>query len=176
MISEKDKRFSELFNAFSQQIFRYIYIRTHDEELANDITQTTFMKTYQKIESIGHEKEKSYIMTIAKNLLIDHYRTRKIYVEYDETSPSCNPLQYKSDSIENILAKEEDSKFINKILDNLEDEDAEIIRLRAVLDWSYTEISEYLKQNEAAIRKRYSRALEKLREIIISLHPQYERN
>lgn len=175
MQTEKEKRFSDIFEASVEQVFRYVYVRTKDKELAEDITQTTFMKVYEKIDSIKEDKEKQYTITIAKNLLIDYYRKNKINIEYDETLPSCNPLEYSPHLTEEKIFKKEDIDFVIKIINQLEPYDGELVRLRAILEWSYKEISEYLETNEATIRKQYSRALEKLREIIINKYPKYER-
>ena len=171
---DKDRLFSQLYEALSKKVFRYIYFRTHDKEIANDITQSVFLRAYQKIERLRPGEEASYIMTIARNALIDYYRSRKITIEYDEAVPSVNPFIPQDDSPEDIHKSKEDVIFIEKIIQSLPETDQEIVRLHAILEWSYPEISKHLKLKEEAVRKRYSRALGNIREIIIKLYPDYE--
>ena len=172
--NDKNKLFSELYGVLNQKVFRYIYFRTHDKNVASDLTQTVFLKTYEKFDRLRRGEEASYIMTIARNALIDYYRSRKITIEYDEAAPSVNPFIPQDDSPEEIHVAKEDVIFIERVLQDLPETDQEIVRLHAILEWSYPEISKHLKLKEEAVRKRYSRALQNIREIIIKLYPDYE--
>ena len=109
-------------------------------------------------------------MTIAKNLLIDHYRTKKQVETFDESLPSCNPLDYQ----EHDSVKQEDISFIRSMLSKLSESEREIIELKALAGYEYKEIAEHLQLSEEAVRKRYSRSLSSLRDLIKQQH--YEHN
>ncbi len=164
-------RFESMYEELSQTVFRYVYLRTRDREVSVDLMQTVFVKVFQSIHKIREGEEAPYVITVAKNTLIDFFRTKKNNVEYDD-DVHCTPDILNTDQnpvFEEFVLKE-NIVFIEKALSMLSETDAEIVRMRALLDWSYQEISVYLKKEESAVRKRYSRAMEKLKEIIEKMY------
>ncbi len=59
------------------KIYRYCYTRVHNRELAEDLTQETFLRFLENPQYNGSGKELQYLYTIAKNLCIDEYRKKK---------------------------------------------------------------------------------------------------
>ena len=59
------------------KIYRYCYFRLHDRQLAQDITQETFLRFYGQSLSLDKGKELPYLYTVARNLCIDEFRRRK---------------------------------------------------------------------------------------------------
>jgi RNA polymerase sigma-70 factor (ECF subfamily) len=170
----KDDRFTVIFNALSQRVFRYVYSHMRDKQIATDIVQNAFLKLYERIESINEGGETPYIITIAKNLLIDHYRTRKEHVEFDdEVLPSCNPIYYEAESPLAESLVREDGEFVSRLIDSLPEPDSDIVRLRAIVGWSYCEIAEKYSLSEDATRKRYSRSLKEMHDTVIRSYPRY---
>jgi RNA polymerase sigma-70 factor, ECF subfamily len=162
---QTDQRFSHIFSSFSEEIFRYIYYRTHDEDVANDIVQTVFARVYTNLKSIRPDTERAYIMTMAKNALTDYYRSNKHAVQLQDSLPSHDPIDPTSTPDQKVITKQ-DQQFVAQTLSIMNPSDAEIINLKALMDWSYSEIAEYLSESEQTIRKRYSRALARFAEII----------
>lgn len=161
----QEQRFSELFTSFSGEIFQYVYYRTRDGDLSNDLVQTIFTRVLSRIDSIEPHTERAYIMTMTKNALIDHYRTHKVTTSFDDAIPSHDPLDSNTNPEHKIIT-DQDQQFVFQALESMNPQDSEIIRLRALLDWSYPEIAQHLGESEQTIRKRYSRALARFAEII----------
>ena len=58
------------------KIYRYCYFKMYDDQIAQDITQETFLRFYKQGLNLGSDKELPYLYTIAKNLCINHFRRR----------------------------------------------------------------------------------------------------
>mgnify|MGYP003390973526 FL=1 len=60
------------------KIYRYCYFKMYDVQIAQDITQETFLRFCKQGLNLGSDKELPYLYTIAKNLCIDHFRRRTV--------------------------------------------------------------------------------------------------
>lgn len=142
-------------------VFRYLYLRTRDYDLASDITQTTFLK-YMKQENGPNtvEHARRLLFTISKNLLIDNWRSgaNNKNVRIDDID------EIKSDLInqEEESIKKDDIEYLNLVLNNLNEIEQEIINMRLTLEFDYETISKELNISEANARKIYSRTLHKV--------------
>lgn len=166
-----DDRFSNVYKSEYPKVFRYLFMRLWDYPIATDITQQAFLKLFQMFEKVISGSEGGFVMTIAKNLLIDHFRVKKQVETFDESLPSYNPLDYK----EHNSVKQEDISFVRSMLLKLSESEREIIELKALAGYEYKEIAEHLQLSEEAVRKRYSRSLSNLRNLI-KQQQHYEHN
>jgi len=71
-----------LFDQYGRAITNYIYYRSGDSDLSEDVTQETFIRVWEKGFSYHPVKTKSLLYKIAGGLFIDHIRKNKIEVEY----------------------------------------------------------------------------------------------
>jgi len=113
------------------KIYRYCYFKLHDAELAEDITQETFLRFF---ESKGYRdvgKKIGYLYTIAGNLCIDHYRRNagKKFESYENISDTLLPKELQKESGEeksvNVIA-------VRKALSELPEREQEILLLKYV--------------------------------------------
>jgi len=164
MFAEKinnSKDFERLFISYNEQIFRLVFFKTgFNKELAQDIAQDIFLKVWEKRENFDPTKSslKNWIYTIAKNKIIDYYRTRKkVEVEYND------------ELAKTIYTKKEDAELserVFKMIGKLSEEEREIITLRYIQDYSVKEISSILEKNYSATKVQLHRAIKKLRELV----------
>jgi RNA polymerase sigma-70 factor, ECF subfamily len=163
MLDIRDHIDSEtLYKEFFTPIFRYIFFRTKDYDLANDLTQTSFLKF---LNHKDHKIKKDYaiklLYVIAKNTLIDYWRVQKNknyekIEEIDEIKSSdLNP--------EEMAIVEEDKKYIIEILNELNEIEKEVVTMRFSGDLEYKIIAETLGISIINTRKIYSRAIKKIR-------------
>jgi len=150
-----------LYNEFFTLLFRYIFFKTQDYDIANDLTQTSFLKFLKNNKNI---KDKQYasrlLFTIARNTLIDYWRveSKKKTVSLDEiVDVPTNELNQEENAI-----LEEDKKLINDILRYLNDIEREVVLMRVSGDEDYETISSVLKISTTNARKIYSRAIQKV--------------
>src|SRR6185369_6271911 len=81
--------FASLYDAYIDRIYRYIYFRVTENEVAEDITSHVFLKAWEKLDTYhpGQSPFVGWLYRIAHNAIIDYYRTRKTPVALDEARP-----------------------------------------------------------------------------------------
>ncbi len=156
----------QLYRELFTPIFRYVFFRTRDRDLANDLTQSSFLK-FMLLKKRPVEKQYALrlIYTIARSALIDHWRssdrkTRPLS-EIDVTH-----LPAEDPSPEQNAITAEDTEFIKQFLDTLSETESEIVSMRLASDIDHEEIAKTLGISPANARKIYSRAMQKVGEKI----------
>lgn len=174
-LSGKENAFAELLNRHKDRIFRYINSKVRDSDLANDIFQDVFMKVITTMKSGNYNEEGKFLpwlMRIAHNLVIDHFRkTNKVrFLSESRTiSEEFNIFHKLSNDDMNFLdstcAAELESQMV-ELLDHLPMMQREIVQMRIFQDLSFKEIAEMedISINTALGRMRY--ALINLRKLI----------
>lgn len=162
-IADKLKNKDEItFDAIYEKYYRLVkhvaFQITKDKELSEDISQDTFIKMIQKIDThkIG-SNFKYWLIQIAKNISYDYLRKNKnISIQYDDSV--INEIQ--SDIIEEQY---DESNILHKIKDVLDDQAYEIIVLRFYHELKFKEIAFMLNVSTATVTSKYTRAIKTLK-------------
>ncbi|MFC1968278.1 RNA polymerase sigma factor [Chloroflexota bacterium] len=156
--------FGRLYDMHVDRVYRHIYYRVSSNADAEDLTQQVFMKAWQ---AIGRYKKTAspflaWLIKISHNLVIDFYRSRKseAYIDFDivATKPETDPAHLA----EAQFSQQEVRQAINK----LQGDQQQVILMRFIEDFSYTEIAAALGKSEGAIRVILHRGLAKLKTIL----------
>ena len=139
----------ELYN----KIYRYCYFKLYDKQLAQDITQETFLRFFQQNVSINIRKELPYLYTIAKNLCADNFR--KKHMESLENVTEEAIYDPTSDWINNLTLK--------SIISKLPQEEQELIFLRYVNEISITTIGKITGFSRFTIHRKLSKIIKWLK-------------
>lgn len=163
MESGNIRKLSRLYELYEQPLYRIAYAVLRDEEMAEDAVSAAFetaIRNINRIGSVNATETKSYMIRIIRSAAIDLYRTRAREIKY------CKSL---SDETENELAVEgstetllEERMLMEQILENLNDDERELIRLRCTMGLSWQQTGQRLGLSEAAVRKRFERIRKKL--------------
>jgi RNA polymerase sigma-70 factor (ECF subfamily) len=156
-----DEAFGVIYTTLYTPLYRYLYSRTKDKELVNDLCQQAFLKFYEALATYEPEKSPlAYLFTMAKHLLINQ-QIKKTFIPFDESLLET----YSDDSHEiidevhiQLLASQ-----INDFIPSLSQDEQDVIRLYFYSELSYKEISKILDKEEVYLRKIKERALKKLR-------------
>lgn len=160
--------FGEIYKLFMKRIYRFIYYMVYDKELASDLTQNTFLKTWRSINSFSESKGtfEAFLYTIARNVVIDYQRKKKT-VSLEVTGD----IFPTNENLEESIVLKEEQRIIHKALLGLEDIERHIVMLRYFEELSFAEIAKVIGKNEGAIRVRIHRILQKLK---VNLKTIYE--
>jgi RNA polymerase sigma factor (sigma-70 family) len=164
--------FEHLIRRHKNKVFAYISLYIRDQALAEDIFQDTFLKVIQSVKTgkyADNGKFISWVMRIAHNLIIDHFRRIKqlnTISNDDYDSDIFNSRKLTEDNVEDTMIKRQIQKDIRKMITQLPDDQREVVILRHYADLSFKEIADItgVSINTALGRMRY--ALINLRRIM----------
>ena len=159
--SRNIKIFKEYFDKYFDNIRSYLYYKSSDIELSEDISQEVFLKLWENIDKIKPDTVKSYLYTIAGNLFKNHYNRKK--VEFKFTS---NLSESFAESPEFLLEFKEFDKLLQSALAKIPEKSRTVFLMSRIDKLTYKEIAERLKLSVKAVEKRMKKALEILHEII----------
>jgi RNA polymerase sigma-70 factor (ECF subfamily) len=155
--------------------YRFIYTKVQDAELASDIVQDTFLKVIKTLDKGGYRDEGkfvSWVMRIAHNLVIDHFRRlKKMPMTYEKSDYSVfSFLSDSSKTKEETMIQEHIESNLHQIINCLPADQLEVVSLRIFKELSFKEISEQtgVSINTALGRMRY--ALINIRKIASENH------
>jgi RNA polymerase sigma-70 factor (ECF subfamily) len=164
--------FDQIINRHKNKVFAYISLYIRDQALVEDIFQDTFLKVIQSVKSgkyYDNGKFLSWVMRIAHNLIIDHFRRVKqmnTVSNDDYESDLFNSKKFVEDNVEDTMIKRQIQKDVREIISHLPDDQREVVILRHYAGLSFKEISAItdVSINTALGRMRY--ALINLRKIM----------
>lgn len=156
--------FEHLIHRHKNKVFAYISLYIHDQALAEDLFQDTFLKVIQSVKAgkyYDNGKFISWVMRIAHNLIIDHFRRVKqmnTISNDDYESDLFNSKKLAEDNIEDNIVKNQIHKDIRKLISQLPDDQREVVILRHYSDMSFKEIADItgVSINTALGRMRYA--------------------
>jgi RNA polymerase sigma-70 factor (ECF subfamily) len=154
-----------------QRIYSFIYSKVYDRDVAEDIFQDTFIKVIRTLKRGKYNEEGKFlpwVMRIAHNLVIDHFRKNNRMPKFSNTG-DFNIFSVLSDSTldaEKSIIKSQVESDVRKIIEELPDDQKEVLMMRMYNDMSFKEISDKtgVSINTALGRMRY--ALINMRKII----------
>jgi RNA polymerase sigma factor (sigma-70 family) len=169
LINEKvGKATAEAFTVFYEQylprIFRYISFKVTDKFLAEDLTSAVFEKALTKFKSYSSEKAavSTWIFTIARNTVIDHFRarSREKTVQLDETID----IPEDSKSIEQTVIEKEEWQVLRNCISRLSPNEREIISLKFSSEMTNRQIAGVLGISDSNVGVILYRAIRRLRD------------
>lgn len=167
--SGDEKAFETLFWQYNVHVYNFIYSLLYEKALAEDLTQTVFLKIWEKHETINLEHSfDAYLFTIARNLVYKETESRLLSEKFTEA------LQRKLSDVDSLMEEKIDAEslreYINNLVEELPPARREIFRLSRNEHLSYKEIAERLSISEKTIENQLNRALGFLRDRLVSDH------
>ena len=170
-VAGDESALATLIKRHESKIYGFIYSKISDRDVSNDIFQDTFIKVIKTLKTSSYNEEGKFlpwIMRIAHNLIIDHFRKSKKMPLYRETEEFSifSVMSDDSLSIENKIIADQVEIDIRKIIEELPADQKEVLTMRMYQDMSFKEISELtgVSINTALGRMRY--AVMNIRKII----------
>ena len=155
--------FDVLVDRYQSRVFTTIYLIVKDQDVAEDLLQDVFVKVVQTIHSDRYSEEgkfQPWLMRIAHNLAIDHFRKAKRYptILMEDGSNLFNSLRFAEASVEDQRVKEETLEMVKKLIEELPEAQKEVLVMRHYLDLSFQEIADQtgVSINTALGRMRYA--------------------
>lgn len=167
-ISGNEESLATLLQRHKGKIFSSIIVVVKDRALAEDIFQDTFFKVIQTLKRGQYNEEGKFlpwVLRIARNLIIDHYRSLKrmppvpVYVnEEGEEVSVFSTLASEPDATESNFELNKFKRNIRNLINELPMDQREVVLMRTYYDMSFKEIADFtnVSINTALGRMRYA--------------------
>jgi RNA polymerase sigma-70 factor (ECF subfamily) len=152
--------FGELYERYVDQIYSFVYYKTHHRETAQDLTSRTFVKALQGIQGLkaAEDSFRPWAYTIARNTVIDHYRTIKPTANIEDAWDLSG-----DDDIERDADLKERLVKVQEYIQKLEPVQRDVVLLRVWQDLSYAQIAAIVGKSPENCKVIFSRAVRKMR-------------
>lgn len=164
-IKGESSAFGSLYDHYHPKIYRFVFLKVSRREEAQDITHQVFMNAWQSIPNYKHLgfPFSSWLYQIARNQVIDHYRTQKKEISLEEIDLESlagysNPESRTDEKLE--LEK------VRLALGQLKSDYQDVVIMRFVEELSLKETAAALQKSEGAIKIIQHRAIKELRKIL----------
>ncbi|MFE8699621.1 RNA polymerase sigma factor [Cytobacillus sp. FJAT-54145] len=161
----------EICSLYSQRLFHVAYSITRDHHHAQDVVQDTFIKAYQKLDTLeDHSKVGAWLSSIATRTAIDYVRKekRKSEVFLENSIVESNQLHFSSSQdvekeVELALFEEE----IQHVINNLSTDQKNVFLLKIKAGLKEKEIAEKLKLKQGTVKTNLYRAKRHLKSMMV---------
>jgi RNA polymerase sigma-70 factor (ECF subfamily) len=153
---------SSLVDRYKDKIYTSIYLLVKDKYLAEDIFQDSFIKVIDTINGGRYNEEGKFlpwVMRIAHNLCIDHFRKvkRRPVIKTSDDHDIFETLNFFDAGADEKMMQTQSHQRVTKMLDMLPEDQKEVIVMRHFADLSFKEIAQLTdcSINTALGRMRY---------------------
>lgn len=166
--NEQEKSYIGLYDKYYKKIYNYLFRKTFDKELAEDLTSNTFLKALDVIKRKNPQIKNfsAWIYKIATNEFLMHHRYKKGKDKISLDDEQNNLREIMNGRTEKFFETHTQYIAVREVLKKLKPDDAALIELHFFEHKTYTELSEILNVKEVTLRSRIHRILKKLNKML----------
>jgi RNA polymerase sigma-70 factor (ECF subfamily) len=162
--------FGEIYDRYNDTVYRYIYFRVNNAQLAEDLASETFLRALRRISSFSWQGRAfgAWLVTIARNLVVDHFKSGRYRLEIakpdvlgadsPETDPSTSPETATLEKLTNAT--------LLTAVKKLNPDQQECIVLRFLQGFTVAETARTMGKNEGAVKALQYRAVRTLARLL----------
>ena len=158
----EESTFSSLFNKYSEDLYRFLYYKFGNSLNPRDKVQEAFIKLWENCSKTTPDKAKSFLFTIANNLMLNEAAHQKVVLKYAQEKPKS----HTNESPEFVLREKEYMEKLQLALSKLTEPQRVAFMMNRIEGKKFKEIASLLDISVKAVEKRVYGALKKLREDI----------
>ncbi len=167
-VSVQASAFGDLYDFYHSQIYRFVFLKVGRREEAEDLTHQVFMNAWTNIKKYKHQGHpfSSWLYRIARNQVIDHYRTRRgeYSLEGMESDYFVAPIAAHFD-----LGNKMEMERVMRAMKELKPEYQDVIIMRFIEDLSVKEVASTVGKSEGAVKLLQHKAIKELK-ISLDVH------
>ena len=153
--------FEEVFKTYYAAIRNYLYYKTSNVDMAEDLAQDVFFKLWETRDRVRMNSVKAYLYTMANNMAINQLKREQLRFKFWKESPAPT----RDDQNPEFLAQENEFKEkLEQILGKMPEKSRIVFLMNRIEDLTYAEIAARLEISVKAVEKRMSKALAYVRE------------
>lgn len=159
----KEEVFLKIFEELSTSLYQFLYYKYGPDNFPEDVVQEAFAKLWSNCDKVNTEKAKSYLFTIANNLMLNAIDRRKTALGYQKGNI---PKGYTNENPEFKLEEIEYMDKLQSAIDSLTEDQRVTFLLNRVEKKKHKEIAELLGVSRKTVEKRLYSALSSIRKKI----------
>jgi RNA polymerase sigma-70 factor (ECF subfamily) len=158
----------ELYLSHHLQIFRFVWSRVYDPDLAEDLTGEVFVRMLANLSNYEDRSLpfRAWLYSIARNLVIDHFRKNSSRMTVSLNDITDEPME--SESLEEQAEKTLNLKQVRQMLEQINPDEREVVQLRFLAGLSLKETAIATNQTIAAVKAQQHKGLLSLKAMITS--------
>ena len=164
-IEGDEQAFASIYDAYLEGIYRFVYIRVEDHQTAEDITSTVFLKAWENLK--GYQPRgipfRAWLFRIARNSVIDHYRTRKQSAPLDAV---INVVEDDAQPLSERIGERLQTDEVLAYMQKLTEDQRNVLALKFVQGLTTKEIAQALGKRQGAVRALQMRGLQTLAKLM----------
>ena len=152
--------FAKLYDAYVERVSRYIYFRVSEDSDMEDLVSQVFLKAWENLDryKIGGSPFIAWLYTIARNLVIDHYRTKKDTLSLEEALTLPSDLELPDELAQTHF----DLEAMRDALQVLSKDQQQVLILKYIAGLPNESIARVMNKQEGTIRGLQMRGLQTL--------------
>ena len=160
-----EQAFAGLYDTYLDSVYRFIYLRVEDQQTAEDITSNVFLRAWEKLGNYQFRGVpfRAWLFRIARNAVIDHYRTRK------ENAPLEVVLNSRDDNLLPVsqqVGLRIEAEQVMVSMQHLTEDQRNVLTLKLVHGLNTHEVAKALGKRQGAVRALQMRGLQALAKIM----------
>ena len=157
--------FQKLYEHYVPKIYRFVYLKVSSKSEAEDLTHEVFLNVWQNLGRYTHQgfPFSSWVYQIARNEVIDFYRTKKKTVPLEDIDEN---FLKTGEHLQHELHQSLNLEKVRGLIPLLHTDQQDVLIMRFVEDLSHKEIAQTLNKSEGAVRLIQHRALNNLKKLI----------
>jgi len=152
--------FTQLYDGYMERVYRYVYFRVSDDTVTEDLVSQVFLKAWQNLDryKVGATPFIAWLYVIARNLVIDHYRSKRESVPLEEAAALPTDIQ----SLDEQVQLRFDLEAMRDALQSLTGDQQQALILKYIAGLPNESIAKMMNKQEGTIRGLQMRGLQVL--------------
>jgi RNA polymerase sigma-70 factor (ECF subfamily) len=159
-IAGDEHAFARLYDGYVERVYRFIFFRISDDTVTEDLVSQVFLKAWQSLDryKIGNSPFIAWLYTIARHLVIDHYRSKKDLLPLEEAAGMPSDMQSPDDEAQLQF----DLEAMRDALQVLSADQQQVLILKYIAGLPNPDIAKIMNKQEGTIRGLQMRGLQVL--------------
>ncbi|MCB0400158.1 MAG: sigma-70 family RNA polymerase sigma factor [Winogradskyella sp.] len=146
----EEAAFERIYNKYSDDVHNFLYYKYGSQYNPKDKAQEAFIKLWDNCKQVTFAKAKSFLFTVANNLMLNEIKHQKVVLNYQKEQPK----NYSNETPEFIMEQEQYLNKYKKVLTSLKEEQRVAFLLSKVEGKKHSEIADMLGVTQKVVEYR----------------------
>ncbi|MCL4395762.1 MAG: sigma-70 family RNA polymerase sigma factor [Chloroflexi bacterium] len=162
-VEHDSQAFTQLYDAYVDRVYKYVYYKVGPGALAEDLTAQVFLKAWEGIGRYQWTERPfaAWLFRIAHNLVVDHFRAQRPVVSIEDME-----LESHAAPLDDVAQAGMDRETIRRALERLTEDQRQVIVLKFLEGYETAQIAAMMGKEQTAIRALQHRALQALHQLL----------